>query len=270
MRILCGSNRDLAGNLALNMLLPRLAGHTVRIMLTEQVGKTPPDEPQQRQELRIAEQFLPNQALFPLVERAGLDDKGHRNLTFAEFQRLRGIPVEVLPHPNQGEGLERIKAFAPDLILSVRYGAILRSPAISIPPLGVLNLHSGILPAYRGILAVFRAMLNGATEYGCTVHYIRDAGIDTGDVVGIHRQPLRRDRSLLGNILALYPAGIEMLCKAVRTLEEGGKPASVVQHEGDAAYYTYPTAQEWNEFTRQGGRIADPSDLQQVMRSYLG
>jgi methionyl-tRNA formyltransferase len=270
MRILCCSNRDLAGSVALNLLLPKLAHHTVRIVMTEQVGRTPVDEPRQRRELRIAEQSFPSLALFPLLERAGLADTGHRNLTFTEFQRLRGIPVEPLPDPNRGAGLEWVKSFAPDLILSVRYGAILKSEVLKIPPLGVLNLHSGILPQYRGILANFRAMLNGAAEIGCTVHCIRDAGIDTGDIVGIHREPLQRERSLLRNILALYPPGIDMLCNAVRTLEQGGKLATTVQQESDAVYYTYPTAEEWDEFSRRGCRVADPSDLHEVMLSYLG
>ena len=163
-----------------------------------------------------------------------------------------------------------MKSFAPDLILTVRYGAILKATVIGIPQLGVLNLHSGVLPSYRGVLATFRAMLNNETEVGCTMHYIRDAGIDTGDIVAIHRQPLQRDRSLLRNILDLYPPGIEMLCSALRTLEQGGELPSSVQQRGEGAYYSYPTTSEWDEFTRRGWRVADPSDLQQAMLSYAG
>jgi methionyl-tRNA formyltransferase len=270
MRILCCLNRDLASNLALNLLLPALARHTVRVGLTEQVGRTPEDEPRQRRELRVAEQTLPNLTLFPLVESAALNDNGHRNLTFAEIQRLRGIPVDSLADPNRGAGLELVKSFAPDLILTIRYGAILKAAVIEIPPQGVLNLHSGILPAYRGILATFRAMLNNEPEIGCTLHYIRDATIDTGDIVAIHRQPLQRERSLLRNVLDLYPGGIQMLCSALQALEQGSELASSVQQRGEGTYYSYPTAREWDEFTRHGWRVADPSDLQQVMVSYSG
>ena len=268
MRILCCLNRDLASNLALNLLLPALARHTVRVGLTEQVGRTPADEPWQRRELRIAEQTIPNLALFPLVERAALDDSGHRNLTFTEIQRQRAIPVDPLVDPNGPSGLDLVKSFAPDLILTLRYGAILKAAVIGIPPLGVLNLHSGILPNYRGVLATFRSMLNQEPEIGCTLHYIRDASIDTGDIVAIHRQPLQRERSLLRNILDLYPAGIELLRNALQTLEHGGELSTSVQQRGAGTYYSYPTSQEWDEFTRHGYRVADPSDLQQVMRSY--
>jgi len=270
MRILCCLTRDLASNLALNVLLRPLARHTVRVVLAEQVGRTPVDEPPQRRELRIAEQVWPNLALFPLVERAAQPDSENRNLTFTEIQRLRGIPVEVVPNLNGAAGLDLVSAFAPDLIMSVRYGTVLKAPLIAIPPLGVLNLHSGILPAYRGILPTFRSMMNEDPEIGCTLHYIRDGSIDTGDIVAIHRRPLRRDRSLLRNVLDHYPPGIEMVRSVLDTLEQDGKPSSSVQQHGVAAYYTYPTAQEWDEFTRRGWRVADPTDLHEVMLSYMG
>jgi methionyl-tRNA formyltransferase len=269
MRILCCLTRDLASNLALNVLLRALARHQVRVVLAEQVGRTPVDEPRQRRELRIAEQVWPNLVLFPLVERAGYGDNGSRNLTFTEIERLRRIPVEVVANLNDAAGLDLVSAFAPDLILSVRYGTVLKAPLIGMPSLGVLNLHSGILPAYRGILPTFRAMMNEDAEIGCTLHYIRDPSIDTGDIVAIHRRPLRRERSLLRNVLDHYPAGIEMIRSVLETLEQGGEPSSSVQ-QGVAAYYTYPTAQEWDEFTRHGWRVADPSDLHEVMLSYLG
>jgi methionyl-tRNA formyltransferase len=270
MRILCCLTRDLASNLALNVLLRALARHTVRVVLAEQVGRTPVDEPLQRRELRIAEQVWANLALFPLVERAAVSDSRGRNLTFTEIQRLRGIPVEVVPNLNSAAGLDLVSAFAPDLILSVRYGTVLKAPLLGIPPLGVLNLHSGILPTYRGILPTFRAMMNEDAEIGCTLHYICDASIDTGDIVSIHRRPLLRGRSLLRNVLDHYPAGVDMIRSALETLEQGGTLSSSVQQHGRAAYYTYPTAQEWDEFTRRGWRVADPSDLHEVMLSYIG
>jgi methionyl-tRNA formyltransferase len=270
MRILCCLTRDLASNLALNALLPALAHHTVRAVLAEQVGRTPVDEPLQRQELRIAEQTWPNLALFPLVERAALGDSGNRNLTFTEIQRLRGISVDRQADLNSGAGLDLVKGFGPDLILCIRYGAILKAPVIGIPPLGVLNLHSGILPTYRGILPTFRAMMNEDSEIGCTLHYIRDPTIDTGDIVAVYRRPLQRERSLLRNVLDHYPAGMKMLRTVLETLEQGGNPSSSLQQHGAANYYTYPTAQEWNEFTRRGWRVSDPSDLHEVMLSFMG
>jgi hypothetical protein len=65
-------------------------------------------------------------------------------------------------------------------------------------------------------------------------------------------------------------AGIEMLCTALQTLEQGGELSSSVQQRGEGSYYSYPTAREWDEFTGRGLRVADPSDLEQVVLSYMG
>jgi methionyl-tRNA formyltransferase len=270
MRILCCVNRDLASGVALNCLLPALGAHEVRIGLTERVGGAfEAGEPPARRELRLAEQILANEVLFPLVERAALPDDGTRFLTFGEMERLRGIPVFPLPSPNRPEGLEVVRAFGPDLILTIRYGAILRPAFIALPPLGVLNLHSGLLPSYRGVLATFRALMNGDAEIGCTLHRIQDATIDTGEVLGRTRLAVRPDRSLLWHVLALYPAGTALIAAALAQLEAGVALEAIPQPTAGGAYFSYPTAVEWEEFARRGWRVADLGDLDEALRRFV-
>lgn len=271
MRILCCLNRDLASNIALNLLLPALARHQVCVGLTERVGnpQLEADEPPERRELRAAEQRLPNEVLFPLVDAANQPDDGRRFLTFAEIARHRGIRVMPLSTPNSGDGLKAIKTFAPDLILTVRYGAILKAPVIAVPRLGVLNLHSGLLPAYRGVLATFRALMAGDTQIGCTLHYITDGTIDTGPIVDSARIPVSPGRSLLWHVTELYRPGIALIAAAIDRLERGEADRPAVQPAGEGAYYSYPTAAEWAAFTKAGWTVALPSDLDTLMRRYL-
>lgn len=271
VRILCCLNRDLASNLALNLLLPSLARHEVRVGLTESVGKTPApeSEPAARTQLRLVEQKLPNEILFPLIERANLPDDSARHLTFAEIERHRGIRIESLANPNAAAGLDAVQAFAPDLIITIRYGAILKAPVIAIPRLGVLNLHSGVLPDYRGVLATFRALLNGDRHIGCTLHYIRDATIDTGDVVQISRIEVDSRRSMLWHVLALYAPGIAMIAAALDRLANGGNLETAAQLPGSGSYYTYPTAEEWDTFAQRGWQVAQAQDVMDVLQRYF-
>src|SRR6266446_3848097 len=270
MRILCCLNRDLASNIALNLLLPSLDGHDVRVGLTDRVGSgnSPTTEAAARRELRLAEQSLPNEVFFPLIERAGLADTGSRYLTFAEVERHRGIRVAPLLNPNTPDGLEAVRGFAPDLILTIRYGAILKAPELSIPRLGVLNLHSGLLPDYRGVLATCRALLAGDTEIGCTLHYIADGTIDTGPIVAVARMPVAPAHSLLWHILALYPLGIGLISAALSKLNRGEPLAVAAQVATEGRYYTYPTLDEWAEFKRRGWTAVHASDLDDVFRRY--
>lgn len=252
MRILVCLNADLFAALAINRLLPALAGHDVHIALTQRVGgsSSTDGEARQRRELRVAEQGFPIGRLFPLIERANLPDDGTRLLTLNELATRRGIPVTPLPKPNSEEGLAWVRDLAPDLVVSIRYGAIFKSRFLAIPRLGVLNLHSGQLPAYRGVLATFRGLAAGEQEIGTTVHYISDGTIDTGAIVAVTRTPVDRSRSLFWHIAQVYGPGVEALGSAVRRVLRGEELETTTQSGGN--YYTYPTPEEWDAFTAAG------------------
>lgn len=267
MKILCCVNADVVSNVALNLLLPTLRGHDVAVGLSSRVGAAPDaGEPQARRELRAAEQGMPMEVMFPLIDRAGLPDDG-RYLTFSEMERHRGIRLATLPNPNRDQGRASLEALAPDLILSIRYGAIFKSGAIAVPRLGILNLHAGLLPAYRGVLASFRALMAGEREIGCTLHYIADGTIDTGPIIGQAPVPVDAQRSLFANVLSLYPSGVSMMAQAVERLEAGGTLETRMQTGG--TYYSYPSADEWDEFRRRGWRVADAFDFHELYAKYL-
>ena len=267
MKILCCVNADVVSNVALNLLLPALAPHDVRVAMSTRVGGAPRgDEPRARQELRAAEQSFAHDVLFPLVERAGFPDDG-RFLTFREIEHHRRIGVSLLANPNDPPGLEFLQELSPDLVISIRYGAIFKAAAIAVPRLGILNLHAGLLPAYRGVIASFRALVAEEREIGCTLHYITDGTIDTGPVVGMARVPVERGRSLVWHVLALYPPGIALVANALTRLARGETLATHNQTGG--TYYSYPTAVDWDEFLRRGWRVADPSDLHEVASRYM-
>lgn len=268
MKILCCLNEDVVSNVALNLLLPSLAGHDVRIVVSERVGsgRSSVEEPRQRIELRFAEQGLPRDVVFPSIERAAYEDRD-RYLTFAEIQRIRGLAVERVSNPNAGDGLAVLERFAPDLIVSIRYGAIFKAPAIAIPRRGILNLHAGVLPAYRGVLATFRALMNDEPEIGCTLHYITDGTIDTGPVVDRALVVVDRTRSMFWNVLSLYPSGVALIADAIARLHRGETLRTSTQSGG--TYFSYPRADEWDEFNRRGWRVVDLSDLHEVFARFL-
>ncbi len=260
MRILVCLNADLFACIAINRLLPALDGHEVHIALTQRVGSSSgvDAEPRQRRELRIAEQSFPIEQLFPLIERANLPDDGTRFLTFGELTARRGIPVTSLPKPNSEEGLAWVRELAPDLVISIRFGAIFKSRFLAIPRLGVLNLHSGQLPAYRGVLATFRGLAAGEREIGTTVHYISDGTIDTGAIVSVTRTPVDRTRSLFWHIAQVYGPGVDALGNAARRVLRGETLETSEQTGGN--YYTYPTQEEWDAFESAGWDVVSLAD----------
>ena len=78
--------------------------------------------------------------------------------------------------------IKKIKEINPDLIVVVAYGKILPKEIIDIPKYGIINVHSSLLPKYRGASPIHSAILNGDTKSGVSIMYIEE-GLDSGDVI---------------------------------------------------------------------------------------
>jgi methionyl-tRNA formyltransferase len=78
--------------------------------------------------------------------------------------------------------IEHLKALAPDLMVMVAFGQILKPELLAIPKLGVINLHASLLPAYRGAAPINWAIINDDTISGITTMFT-EAGLDTGPIL---------------------------------------------------------------------------------------
>ncbi|WP_324729794.1 formyl transferase [Pseudomonas chlororaphis] len=192
---------------------------------------------------------------------------GHR-LGFAELQQRFGVPVQVLPSLRDPAGLQMLQDAGADLFISIRFGQILKNEALAIAPRGVLNLHSGLLPQYRGVLATFRALLNGDPEIGCTLHWIDSPGIDMGRIIDTARVAVEKERSLLWHILSLYQPGAGLIMNAIRRLERGEPMTGTSQDPSAGAYYSFPGEDDLMRFTTLGWRLFDREDVWDLFESY--
>ena len=129
-----------------------------------------------------------------------------------------------------------------------------------IPARGVLNLHSGILPDYRGVMATFWAMLHDEAEIGTTLHRIVDAGIDTGPVLAITRRRADYGATYLANVLALYADGVLELGRAIGAIERGEETGGAGQSASEGAYFGPPGAADVEKFLAKGLKLADSAE----------
>ena len=260
MNILLLGHRDIASNIALGLIAAGLPEHRVDLRLSGAV--TPRGEPPPAlRELSAYEERLCDQlAESEDARRAGL-------VPFEELAWRSGGTFGELSRPNAPRGLAALSGCAPDLVVSVRYRRILRAEAIALARHGVLNLHSGLLPEYKGMMATFWAMLNGEPAIGSTLHYIVDAGIDTGPVVSRARLPADRQRTYLGNVLSLYPPGCAMVVDAVHRIEAGESPGRVEQPR-EGRYYSSPEAADLARFEQAGLRLFDGTELETFLEQF--
>jgi methionyl-tRNA formyltransferase len=92
------------------------------------------------------------------------------------------IPL-IQPHNVNGdEAVKSIKAWHPDILVVVAFGQLLRKPLLEMAPLGAINLHASLLPAYRGAAPIHWAIIKGEKITGVTTMYM-DEGMDTGDMI---------------------------------------------------------------------------------------
>jgi methionyl-tRNA formyltransferase len=100
-----------------------------------------------------------------------------------------GLPVfqpEKLSLPGE---FEKLQALAPDVIVVVAYGQILRRNVLELPKLGCINIHSSLLPRWRGAAPIQWAILGGDVESGVsTMHLVEK--LDAGDVLLQARTPI--------------------------------------------------------------------------------
>ncbi|MGH7953741.1 MAG: methionyl-tRNA formyltransferase [Limisphaerales bacterium] len=85
--------------------------------------------------------------------------------------------------------ISELHELKPDLIVVVAYGQILPQAILDLPRFGCLNVHTSLLPKYRGAAPIQWAIANGETETGVTIMKM-DAGLDTGEIVAQRRAPI--------------------------------------------------------------------------------
>ena len=250
MNITILTNRDLASHIALSRLVKELAGHRLAIFLSEKVG---------------GDQQLP-QALTELAafEKSLLEDgsPSFDQLAVAAGCSIQGFS-DIGNQVNSPAGIARIQASEPELIISLRFGLIIREKVIAIPKYGVINLHSGLLPDYRGVMATFRAMLNGDSEIASTLHFIQDSGVDTGDIISTLPIPLMVDKSYLCNVLNLYAGGCDQILQAVAAIA-AGQPLAAQSQQGPTGYFSFPTEAELTAFFASGQRLFEHADAEWI------
>lgn len=265
MKITILANRDLASCLALNRLIPELQVHELTVFLSARVGGSASQSPS-LELLHYYEQQLFNDTVFPLAE--ALSSPTAELLSFGGLGKYLVKPVENLEKINS-EGLENYLGSEPDLVLSIRYGGILKERVIAAPEYGVLNLHSGLLPDYRGVMATFRALLNGADHIGTTLHYIDDGGIDTGRIVTTTSMPISPSQTYLWHVLKLYQQGCETMITAVKQLQEF-KTLECQSQSSGGNYFSFPDEEELNRFFSRGFALVDADHIASVAKRFYG
>lgn len=275
MRIIICTKSDLPGVMILNRLLPILKDHQLLVLLSDKTRAAETAVPE-LMELKFLERDLPISTLFPQIDAqrpsvyTGAESTVSDGplLTFSGLARLYGLTFQTIDDINAPSSLDLMTAFAPDLILSIRFSHIFKATAYEIPRIGTFNVHPGALPHYAGLFAPFRAMMDDQDRLGCTLHRV-DAKIDTGPIIGVGWLPVEPHRGLLWHILNTYDPGIDLLVAALQVWEQGGEVPEHPQDFRTRAYRSMPDAEAFAKFHRRGYRLYDPAHFAQLLKRFV-
>ncbi len=179
------------------------------------------------------------------------------------------LPVLQPPKARDDKFIGELRELQADLMVVVAYGQILPQTILDLPRFGCLNIHTSLLPKYRGAAPIQWAIANGDAETGVTIMKM-DAGLDTGPVLAKRRTPIlpTDDSQILHDRLALLGAGL--LAETIPAYVvgkispqpqpvEGSTYAAKIKKEDGRIDWNQPAAQIWNRlraFTPWPGAFA--------------
>lgn len=163
-------------------------------------------------------------------------NRGHK-MAFSpvkEYALTVSIPVYQPVKLRDGEALRLVEELAPELIVVAAYGRILPEDILNTPPYGSINVHSSILPKYRGAAPINWAILNGDSVTGVTIMYMAKE-LDAGDVILCRETAIDPDEDAQMLTARLAALGADALAEAVERLHDG----TAVRLPQDHSAYTY-------------------------------
>lgn len=262
MRIAVCTKNDLFGAIVLNAVLPRLRAHEVGVFMSVRERTALDDSVPELDLMRMAERQVPLDVLFPILDSApALPGCA---LTPRQITSGMGIPLQLVHDMRPDGGAAAIEAFGAEMILSIRFSYLFRRSTIAQAHAGIINVHPGPLPGYRGLYAPFWQMLRGQQVLRCTVHLV-DPGIDTGPVLSIEEVPLAPGRSLFWHAVQLYLAG------AARAVgyANGGLPVPQPQDPAMAGQNGFPASADFAAFAAAGFGLVRGGDYRDLLLPFV-
>lgn len=133
-----------------------------------------------------------------------------------------GLGLRVLQPPRirSPEAIDGLRGLAAEMQVVVAYGQILPRAVIDIPPRGTINVHSSLLPRYRGAAPIHWAIVNGEAVTGVTTMMI-DEGLDTGPLLLSRATPIGPEETTPELEARLAEMGGALLIETIDRLAEG-------------------------------------------------
>ncbi len=146
----------------------------------------------------------------------------------------QGVPVWTPATLRSEETEEKLRSVSYDVAVVASYGKIIPPNLLAIPRYGYINVHSSLLPKYRGASPIHAAILHNDTITGISIMQM-DEGLDTGAVFSQVKIPLEEEDDIISLTEKLAKEGGKELITILNSLPKGSV-IPVKQNEKEASY----------------------------------
>lgn len=170
-----------------------------------------------------------------------------------KFLNRNNITLITLDHSiNNINSVNKIKSFKPDLLVSILGNQIFKSSILNLAPKGCINLHTALLPKYRGLMPTFWVMKNNEKKTGVSVFFV-DEGIDSGPII-VQSEVEIGNRTHQELIKHTKIIGMEAIAKSIDLIQKN-KVKLIKNDAAKKTYFSFPTKDDVKYFRSIGKKF---------------
>jgi len=176
-----------------------------------------------------------------------------RGDSIVKLAKAKGLPIVDCGSVNDPAYIDRIKTINPDVVASVAAPEIFKKGILDAPKLGCINIHSGKLPIYRGMMPNFWQLLHGEQHAVVTVHEMVEK-LDAGDILGTLEWPLKEHDSLDRVITGTKQDGARLMMDIMLKMKAGEAETTPLDMS-TKKYFRFPQRKDVKAFRKRGHRM---------------
>lgn len=160
--------------------------------------------------------------------------------------------IDTEDNINNPTNLALLKVYKPDLLVSIAGNQIFKLPLINLSTKGCINLHTALLPKYRGLMPSFWVLKNNEKYTGVSVFFV-DEGIDSGEIL-VQKKIEIGNRTQTELINYTKQLGMDAILESIQKIYEGDYEL-MPNPDKEKTYFGFPTKHDVSEFLRAGKRF---------------
>lgn len=169
-----------------------------------------------------------------------------------QVAKNHSVPIIRTNDINSETTVSEIKAFAPDLLVSLFTMQIFKNEVINLPKFGSITSHPSILPAYRGLEVFFWVLANNEKETGVSVFFLSER-IDEGRVIWQKRIKIDKSTTVASLYKEITEIGSRGLVESIVAIDHNS--VSEVPQVGSGSYFPMPNSAAVRRFFKLGRKF---------------